>query len=353
MVWQLSVLLDFHIFGCPDSAPRTFHISLLRESHGSRVTYDAVEGMLGGAASHHPWNMKVSCDVIPPGESLPARLLAVRPVADAAVCSDEAKEYETAETLYRTAASYLGDICKEVEEGDPLHSNLGNMTTARALRNMEKVYLQRAKVMAAKATGDDTDSESDSCSEGELETRKIAKLTLRGAIQKVKIDMKARLAAAAFGSLARSANSAPSDKDPTTKRKYLTREMLPPGIADGVTSLYTPGNQPTIIWASCVDKRSVYHRKIRKMKIDKRTMVLTPSAVYIGAKQHIVRCTPVKEISEVVVGDDLWVGLRVPSQYDLLVVPTGSTPEGRDKCVLELIECLTLLGKRDLEEGLR
>ena len=115
----------------------------------------------------------------------------------------------------------------------------------------------------------------------------------------------------------------------TTPRSCLrfvqSHEVDPLAVA--VHPLFALG-QPEILWVSPVRKRGRnMKRLLGRSRIEKRCTALTPTAIFTGKDKRLTRCVPLSEISEVIIGGDMWIGVRVPSQYDFLFMPTnGDVP---------------------------
>eukprot|EP01060_Flectonema_neradi_P007476 TRINITY_DN15218_c0_g1_i1.p1 TRINITY_DN15218_c0_g1~~TRINITY_DN15218_c0_g1_i1.p1 ORF type:complete len:709 (+),score=90.99 TRINITY_DN15218_c0_g1_i1:99-2225(+) len=104
-------------------------------------------------------------------------------------------------------------------------------------------------------------------------------------------------------------NSARSNHDTDTGLPFISYSQLSPTIRCCFDQLYKQG-RPEIVWANIV---TCFNKKPTS-----RSLVVTPRAVYLGAKSVFVRCIPLGSVSYVVVAG-LKIALKIPSQYDLLL----------------------------------
>ncbi|KAJ9461361.1 hypothetical protein DIPPA_21242 [Diplonema papillatum] len=288
----------------------------------------------------------------PCGELLPAELGLVRGLAETAVIADRAADMEGAIALYGKAADRLATLLCGGDGGGSNSFHGSQQATALAAREMEAVYRDRKAVLERvikerssreAAMYEDGDGEpnldpagpdaycsDESWSDGEREAfrKKNAnpnaannnkkKMTFKEAAHAVRrlVGTNARFRAAG----AARAQAAPAAACKKTGRPFLPLVGLTARSSAAIAPLYL-GGQPHVLWAAFVHKKSVYHRHFAKHKIDHRTAVLTPEALYIGASHELVRCVPILNIKAVYVANDGFIAVVVPSQYDLLFQP--------------------------------
>ena len=104
-------------------------------------------------------------------------------------------------------------------------------------------------------------------------------------------------------------NSQRSNHDADTGLPFVSYSQLNTAVREFFHPLYKQGN-PEIVWANillCCNKKRTY-----------RSLVVTPRAVYLGAKTALVRCVPVALIKYVAV-EKLKIAIKIPSQFDLLL----------------------------------
>ena len=284
-----------------------------------------------------------SAGSVPKAETLPPDMSGVRSMAAAAVSMDSCGRYAEAAELYSEAGEKL------LQQSQRMAS--GAQETRSAALQVADQYLMRAGVLRAhldvlrkekrdaslrhrniapSPAGDywhpDMDEAEDVASEGgmsdgEIRTAKKRKLSFRSAARLVR-----RLISVPFPGMKRAFSSENFGTKVVqthcniTKRKFLSKDELTPAAATALVPLYKMGS-PHVLWACACLKRSVYHRKFAKTKVDRRTAVLSPQAFYMGAKEELVRCVPIHEITQVIISPDSWVAMIAPKQYDILFQP--------------------------------
>eukprot|EP01059_Diplonema_ambulator_P005784 TRINITY_DN15574_c0_g1_i1.p1 TRINITY_DN15574_c0_g1~~TRINITY_DN15574_c0_g1_i1.p1 ORF type:complete len:335 (+),score=65.03 TRINITY_DN15574_c0_g1_i1:147-1151(+) len=290
---------------------------------------------------------------IPIGTLLPSELDHARTCAGAAVIADKAGDYETAVDLYKKAVKALLRSSEGCARRRDEVGGVREKVLVMAERYMKRVDELKGVIEAMVAEQkkevdlEDVDANyysesSDSYSEGERQTVSREKLTFKGAAELI-----IKLLRVPFG-FKKLSDRKPQLTCKITKRDFLKLKDLTPLSSTAIKPLYEMG-QPHVLWASYVLKRSTYHRRFAKTKIDRRTAVVSPQAFYMGASNELVRCVPIADIQEVIVGNDNWVGLRVPSQYDLMFQPQ----EQPIQSIATLIDILTVIYKYMKDEVLK
>eukprot|EP01062_Namystynia_karyoxenos_P041304 TRINITY_DN30104_c0_g1_i1.p1 TRINITY_DN30104_c0_g1~~TRINITY_DN30104_c0_g1_i1.p1 ORF type:complete len:1268 (+),score=297.99 TRINITY_DN30104_c0_g1_i1:93-3896(+) len=115
------------------------------------------------------------------------------------------------------------------------------------------------------------------------------------------------------------------DHCPVTGRKFMDIKEINFEALSCVRPLYDMGGQPHLLWAAPVVKHG-----LKKGKLEKRTLVLTPQALYVGERERLRRCIELSKVRELIIASGGWMGVRVPSEYDLgfqLDLPEDSQSE--------------------------
>ena len=352
-----------------------------RPTHRSHATFESpgdvlallraqdAEDAAAAAADDSAASAAVPQPILPSLEALPRAVALVREAAEAAVHADRCGEHAGAVELYAEAARRLVAVSEDAGAG--LDGGCAAGTRAASLR-VAQAYLQRAEELRAcaerqrrervKALRSQTEAQgwegtgadywdpdadaadSDSFSEGERATAKRRKLSFRSAAKMVM-----RLISVPFPGMRKSMAVRRLNTDaPTpiqthckiTGRKFLSLDELSPAAATALRPLYEMGT-PHVLWACFCLKRSVFHRKFAKTKMDRRTAVLSPSGFYMGAREELVRCVPVEDIKQVLISSDSWVALVIPDQYDVLFRPQ----ENPIQTIQVMVDILTTLSK--------
>eukprot|EP01060_Flectonema_neradi_P025954 TRINITY_DN3481_c0_g2_i1.p1 TRINITY_DN3481_c0_g2~~TRINITY_DN3481_c0_g2_i1.p1 ORF type:complete len:344 (+),score=69.04 TRINITY_DN3481_c0_g2_i1:80-1111(+) len=130
----------------------------------------------------------------------------------------------------------------------------------------------------------------------------------------------------------------PPRNSPRSLKFVQFHEVDPLAVA--MQPLYALG-QPEILWVSPVQKKGrSMKRLLGRSRIEKRCTALTATAIFTGKDKRLMRCAPLAEISEIVISKEGWVGVRVPTQYDFLFIPTNGDVPQKVEALAALLEDL-------------
>eukprot|EP00756_Hemistasia_phaeocysticola_P058260 Hpha_TRINITY_DN3488_c0_g1::TRINITY_DN3488_c0_g1_i1::g.32664::m.32664 len=108
--------------------------------------------------------------------------------------------------------------------------------------------------------------------------------------------------------------------DPTTGLAYVNLRSVHASVAPSVRPMFVnPQGYAVVFFFAPVAKASPGKVRGAVLPPQKRILVVGSAAVYlVRPSLEVSRCLPIKEVQMLYLSDDLWCGLKVPREYDML-----------------------------------
>eukprot|EP01064_Diplonema_japonicum_P006843 TRINITY_DN14672_c1_g1_i1.p1 TRINITY_DN14672_c1_g1~~TRINITY_DN14672_c1_g1_i1.p1 ORF type:complete len:1278 (+),score=300.96 TRINITY_DN14672_c1_g1_i1:101-3934(+) len=99
---------------------------------------------------------------------------------------------------------------------------------------------------------------------------------------------------------------------------YVCWNHLPPNVSEHVKKLFQNDGGVVMYFFALV------HKVGRKVVPQTRVLMVSHNAIWqCMPTSEVNRCVKIEDMSEVLISHDSWLGIKVPKEYDLLLVPTS------------------------------